>query len=320
MSGITNNNTPPTANTNRDQNELIQQKGARAIAFYQNNLELADPLQLQINRPQQLGSSSLRSALQYARTTQISLTLQQQLAILDPSQFRITVNPAVYPPGPTGPVIPPFKPSDISGCVIWLDAADSSTLTLSGLNVTGWTDKSGKGNTITITSSGGRPSWNSTRQSVITGSGGFFSLPIQTVVKEYGFFVYQAYSSTGSDFFVGNANYSRRIRLGGATADFSTYNISWVIGPDVNLGGGINTTNLFRFDTTSRLSLNRGATTFTGNALSTFAIQTGTLTRLGEFAGSLGGEIMEAIVYQNVDLTPANIVAVENYLATKWKL
>ncbi len=98
MSGITNNNTPPTANTNRDNNELTQQKSARAVAFYQNNLELADPLQLQINRPQQLGSSSARSALQYARTTQISLTLQQQLATLDPAQFRITTNPNFYPP------------------------------------------------------------------------------------------------------------------------------------------------------------------------------------------------------------------------------
>jgi hypothetical protein len=101
MAGITNNNTPPTANTNRDANELTQQKSARAVAFYQNNLELADPLQLQINRPQQLGSSSARSALQYARTTQLSLTLQQQLATLDPAQFRITTNPSVYRPPPT---------------------------------------------------------------------------------------------------------------------------------------------------------------------------------------------------------------------------
>ncbi len=98
MSGITNNNTPPTANTNRDATELAQQKSARAVAFYQNNLELADPLQLQINRPQQLGSSSARSGLLYGRTTQLSLTLQQQLATLDPSQFRITSNPRVYPP------------------------------------------------------------------------------------------------------------------------------------------------------------------------------------------------------------------------------
>jgi hypothetical protein len=126
MAGVTNNNTPPTANTNRDQNELIQQKSARAFAFYQNNLELADPLQLQVNRQQTLGSSSLRSALQYARTTQLSLTLQQQLAVLDPSQFRITVNPSVYPPpsGPTAPLYRDLLPTDVAPIQLWFDGND----------------------------------------------------------------------------------------------------------------------------------------------------------------------------------------------------
>lgn len=139
MAGVTNNNTPPTANTNRDQNELTQQKSGRAIAFYQNNLELSDPRQFQINRPQKIGSSSTRSALLYGRTTQLSITLQQQLAALDPSQFRITVNPSLYPPPPTRR---DFLPTDIPNLTLWLDVFDSSTLTLSGTTLTGWRDKS----------------------------------------------------------------------------------------------------------------------------------------------------------------------------------
>ena len=39
----------------------------------------------------------------------------------------------------------PFTPTTISGCALWFDAADSSTLTLSGSNVTQWNDKSGNG-------------------------------------------------------------------------------------------------------------------------------------------------------------------------------
>jgi len=40
-----------------------------------------------------------------------------------------------------------FDPrSVIPGCSLWLDAADSSTLTLSGSNVIQWNDKSGNGN------------------------------------------------------------------------------------------------------------------------------------------------------------------------------
>ena len=64
--------------------------------------------------------------------------------------------------GPVIPYLPPtqpfygtrpfsrdFQPPDIDGCVMWLDAADASTLTLSGSNVTQWVDKSGTGNTMT---------------------------------------------------------------------------------------------------------------------------------------------------------------------------
>jgi len=40
----------------------------------------------------------------------------------------------------------PFKPTDIGGCQMWLDAADATTITLSGSIVTQWRDKSGSGN------------------------------------------------------------------------------------------------------------------------------------------------------------------------------
>ena len=35
----------------------------------------------------------------------------------------------------------PFKPTDIGGCQLWLDAADATTITRSGANVTRWNDK-----------------------------------------------------------------------------------------------------------------------------------------------------------------------------------
>lgn len=156
MAGITNNNRPPTANTNRDQNEATQQKAARAIAFYQNNLELADPRQFQLNRPQQLGSSSARSALLYGRTTQLSLTLQQQLAILDPSQFRITVNPAVYPS--SGPTIRyrDLLPTDVATIHLWFDGNDPNGTGVSpanGTTLTTWVNKGVTSVSLTTTGS-----------------------------------------------------------------------------------------------------------------------------------------------------------------------
>ena len=38
-----------------------------------------------------------------------------------------------------------FTPDQISGLALWLDAADSSTIQLSGANVTQWNDKSRNG-------------------------------------------------------------------------------------------------------------------------------------------------------------------------------
>lgn len=41
----------------------------------------------------------------------------------------------------------PFKPTDIAGCRLWIDAADTSTVTLNGSLVSQVLDKSGNGNT-----------------------------------------------------------------------------------------------------------------------------------------------------------------------------
>ena len=48
-----------------------------------------------------------------------------------------------------------FNPTSVGGCTLWLDAADSSTITLSGSTVTQWNDKSGNG--YNTTSYGGTP-------------------------------------------------------------------------------------------------------------------------------------------------------------------
>ena len=49
------------------------------------------------------------------------------------------------------------SPTSIGGLALWLDAADASTLTLSGSNITSWNDKSGNGNNATAT---GTPTYN----------------------------------------------------------------------------------------------------------------------------------------------------------------
>jgi hypothetical protein len=55
----------------------------------------------------------------------------------------------------------PFNPTQISGCSLWLDAADSSTVTLSGSSVSQWNDKSGNGrNAVQGPSPNQRPTYS----------------------------------------------------------------------------------------------------------------------------------------------------------------
>jgi hypothetical protein len=49
------------------------------------------------------------------------------------------------------PLVVPFTPLQISGCLLWLDAADQSTIQRTGSTLTGWTDKSPGARTIALT-------------------------------------------------------------------------------------------------------------------------------------------------------------------------
>jgi hypothetical protein len=60
--------------------------------------------------------------------------------------------PSIHPFSSIRPHLRTFQPADIPGCQLWLDAADSSSLVLSGSSVTTWMDKSGSSNHFTPTS------------------------------------------------------------------------------------------------------------------------------------------------------------------------
>ena len=60
----------------------------------------------------------------------------------------------------SGPVLP-FNPASIPGCQLWLDAADTSSILLSGSsNVSIWIDKSGNGYNFTQSTSGNQPTYS----------------------------------------------------------------------------------------------------------------------------------------------------------------
>lgn len=69
----------------------------------------------------------------------------------------MAMNPRLLRPLATG-----FSPRQISGLALWLDAADSSTITLNGSTVSEWLDKSGNGRNARQPTAARQPEYNST--------------------------------------------------------------------------------------------------------------------------------------------------------------
>lgn len=82
--------------------------------------------------------------------------------------------PASPPPAP--PV--PFVPTDISGLQLWLDAANSSSLSLSGSNVSSWSNLGSAGTTFTAGS-------NTASLYVDKDSFSYVEFPTQTTLEAY---------------------------------------------------------------------------------------------------------------------------------------
>jgi hypothetical protein len=88
------------------------------------------------------GSLPTTHPFYYAAPNNQGLTYPVGLRIPAPIQsFQGTSSPFSF-----------FNPTSITGCQVWLDAADSSSITTSGSSITQWRDKSGRGYIGTSTS------------------------------------------------------------------------------------------------------------------------------------------------------------------------
>jgi hypothetical protein len=215
------------------------------------------------------------------------------------------------------PLVTAFSPLQISGCALWLDAADSTTMTLSGSNVTAWADKSGGGRNA---SSAGTSTPILSNSSIVFNGGGRFSTSYSsTLANETYFIVFRATvsssfilaggASTNQRFYYVDPASSRWLYLG-AIGVWGAWNTAPI---------AIGTRHLTGFSwsspSTRTLFLN-------GSILSPLT----TIATPGAFSGTptstsigdgLTGEISEVIGY-NATLTTAQRQQVEGYLAGKW--
>jgi hypothetical protein len=212
-----------------------------------------------------------------------------------------------------------FVPTQISGCQLWLDAADRSSLALTGTSVNQWRDKSGGGrNAISIGSS--VPSF--INNSIVFNGNGQFSTSYSSVLtNENCFLVFRINSSTTFSLISGGALGNRIFYVEPAAS-------RWIYLGGIGVWGAFNTSALtiskryltnFSWTSPSTRSL-----FLSGSILSPLTTVgnptafTGTPTT--SFIGNgFIGELNEVIGY-NATLTTSQRQQVEGYLAWKWGL
>jgi hypothetical protein len=238
------------------------------------------------------------------------------------TKWGLTSNiPAAHPYKTQTIFVRPFMPIDISGCALWVDAADSSTVTVSGSNVTSVVDKSPS--KVTLSNSSGftypNNTFNGTYPSFFVsnggqGVGGTQRLGVNSSLSlSTPFTVAFAAQQVGGNFgyVLDSANGSGR---------------PYIYGPTINTaagGGGSNLTNpsvvVVTFAPTGGSSgFQNGTSAFSGASV---ALTTGGITIGNRFnlAESWPGHLCEFIVYNGV-LTSGQRQQLETYLANKWGL
>jgi hypothetical protein len=229
---------------------------------------------------------------------------------------------------------PMILPTQIAGCSLWLDAADATTLTLSGSNVTQWRDKSGQGNNGSNTGTVSLSTFNSGQMisfngdSVIQGS----YTNSGTTITCFGIFVPQqsSYDNTRVVSFAtapGVLDYNNIGSLGAIVLDagrtvYTQRNSAQLTTTTTFTTGALTMASLVYTGSSRQVFLNGG-----GQGSDSFSGSFGTtLYGIGAYAGfnpssyafnKYTGLVGEVIVY-NSALSTAQRQQVEGYLAWKW--
>ena len=234
-----------------------------------------------------------------------------------------------------------FSPTLVPGCALWLDAADSSSLSLSGSNVTAWRDKSGTSRTVTISNT---VTYTSATPSVNTSSAGSSRIVAnvdlrKSVVRDANIFIVYAWSgfSLNTNQFLWGTDmgggWNRIQFLSFPDATPFAYNLGYQVASPYSVSvSNMSTSNRLIYHATySYLTANATGVYINGTLSSALVTEgaagpetTSTSTVFG--AGNLDAgnpmataQFNEIIVFSNA-ITPAQRQSIEGYLARKWGL
>jgi len=231
-----------------------------------------------------------------------------------------------------------FSPQSIPGLQLWLDAADTTSITGTS-PVTAWRDKSGTARTVSFT---GTNTYTSSPASVNTnGSTAFFQANSDfrksTVPNASLFLVYKWNNSTaGTDQTLWgtdkNGGFNRGQVLTFPINTSFQYGLTYSSSsPYFAAVSGINNGNLLMYNANYSLGVVNGTFVNVNGSLSTSLVTEGAASPETSFAGIAFGAVdddrrfpsavsFSEIIFFNVTLTIAQRQQVEGYLAAKWGL
>ena len=213
-----------------------------------------------------------------------------------------------------------FSPRQISGLGLWLDAADSSTVTGTS-PITAWTDKSGTGRTVTITSG---PTYGTTFQAgnrTLSFNNNTITTSIASAVGTGDFTLvavwYQSAAGTNTVLSLGTvASSSQSLGFSGNKYNFyqfgdvnesaySTATPSWVVQIGTRIGS------------VKKVYINGNVGTTPSSTSYDASVTTVTIGKGDNFA--ISGEVGEILIYTGT-MSDTSRQLLESYLAQKWGL
>jgi hypothetical protein len=232
-----------------------------------------------------------------------------------------------------------FDPRTIPGCQLWLDAADSSTITLNGSTVSSWRDKSSNGYTVSQSTASNQPTYTSNLLNGLPG----IQLSSTRFLYQIGSNMPNFTSSSSTTVFIVAKNGSSYTSFGWNLISSIWFNNVATSRYQFSFGNGqINSVTLYP-NSGSSVSLNSNAIVgFTispsGNSinvngtLTTFAGSTApsanntTWFQIGDSRGASASEfyVSDQNIYEfigfDTTLTTTQRQTIEGYLAHKWGL
>jgi hypothetical protein len=222
-----------------------------------------------------------------------------------------------------------FDPRTIPGCQLWLDAADQSSMTLSGSTVTQWSDKSGNGFNANAYTGVAAPVYSqSARTITFNGTNYFYTNYPSNPTNESVFIIFNSASVSAGNLIEGNkpsGGGARQIAFTTSGGNFNANSSGITAGPSITgyLTGVTYIGECFITSGSTQLYIN-GQNPSSSVSLSFTA---GNTTNIGAFTTSqngtpnylYSGTISEILIY-NTALGTTQRQQVEGYLANKWGL